>query len=145
MTDHTASTYEGVDDQSAPSGWAVGLTRFAGVLMIMAGALQAFTGLVAITEDEIYAQTPNYLLQLDTTRWGWGHLLLGAVVVGAGFAVLKGKTWGRVVAIMLAMLSMLVNFAFIPYYPFWSIIIIALDVFVIWALAAHGRDITRTR
>ena len=144
MTDQTTSPQEYVDEQPPPSGWAVGLTMFAGVLMIMAGAFQAFAGLVALSKDEIFAKTPNYLLQLDTTRWGWGHLLLGLLIVGAGFAVLKGQTWGRVVAIILVSLSALANFAFIPYYPFWSIIIIALDVFVIWALAAHGRDITRT-
>jgi len=144
MTDQTTSSQATLDDEPAPSGWAVGLTMFAGVLMIIAGAFQAFSGLVAITEDEFYATTPNYILQLDTTRWGWGHLLLGLLVVGAGFAVLKGKTWGRVVGIILASLSALANFAFIPYYPFWSITIIALDVFIIWALAAHGHDIART-
>ena len=144
MTDHTTTRPSTVDEQPPPNGWAVGFTMFAGVLMIMAGAFQALAGLVAITEDEFYATTPNYILQLDTTRWGWGHLLLGLLVIGAGFAVLKGKMWGRVIAIGLAALSALANFAFIPYYPFWSITIIALNVFVIWALTAHGRDITRT-
>jgi hypothetical protein len=65
------------------------------------------------------------------------------LVVFAGFAVLSGRTWGRVVAIILAVLSALANFAFIPVYPFWAITIIALDVFIIWALTAHGRDIAR--
>jgi hypothetical protein len=143
MTDQTTSSQATVDQEPPPSGWAVGLTLFAGVLMIIAGGFQAFAGLVAITEDEFYATTPNYVLQLDTTRWGWAHLLLGLIVVGAGFAVLKGKVWGRVVAIILASLSALANFAFIPYYPFWSITILALNVFVIWALTTHGRDITR--
>jgi hypothetical protein len=65
------------------------------------------------------------------------------VVLFAGFAVMSGKTWGRTVGVILAVLSALSNFAFIPYYPFWAITIIALDVFIIWALTAHGRDITR--
>jgi hypothetical protein len=65
------------------------------------------------------------------------------VILFAGFAVLSGQTWGRVIGIILASLSALANFAFIPYYPVWSLVIIGLDVFVIWALAAHGRDITR--
>jgi hypothetical protein len=55
--------------------------------------------------------------------------------------VLSGRTWGRVVGITLAMLSALTNFLFIPYYPFWALTVIALDVFVIWALAAHGREV----
>jgi hypothetical protein len=66
---------------------------------------------------------------------------MGLVVVFAGFAVLAGQTWGRIVGITLAVLSAIANFAFIPYYPFWSMTIIAVDIFIIWALAAHGRDL----
>lgn len=127
----------------APSGAATGFIVFAGVMMIMSGAFQGFAGLVALFEDEFYVDTRNYVLQFDATRWGWIHLLIGLMVLFAGFAVLSGKTWGRVVGITLAVVSALANFAFIPYYPFWALAIIALDVFVIWALAAHGRDIAR--
>jgi hypothetical protein len=109
----------------------------------MAGGFQAIAGLVAIFENEFYTTTRNYILEFDVTTWGWIHLLLGLVVLFAGFAVLSGQTWGRVIGIILAGISALANFAFIPYYPVWSLVIIALDVFVIWALAAHGRDITR--
>ena len=125
-----------------PSAAARGLIVFAGVLMIMAGGFQTLAGLVALFQDEFYVATRNYLLQFDATSWGWIHLLLGLMVLFAGFAVLSGQTWGRVVGITLAVLSALSNFAFIPYYPFWALAIIALDVFIIWALAAHGRDIT---
>jgi hypothetical protein len=65
------------------------------------------------------------------------------LVLFAGFAVLSGQTRGRTIGIILAALSALANFAFIPYYPVWSLVIIALDVFVIWALAAHGHDVAR--
>ena len=124
-----------------PSGWATGLILFAGVMMIMSGGFQALTGLVALFENEFYVTTPNYFLQFDATSWGWIHLLLGLVVLCAGFAVLSNQTWGRVVGIILAVISALANFAFIPYYPFWSMMIIALDVFIIWALASQGRDV----
>ena len=126
-----------------PSGAAVGLTVFAGVMMIMAGGFQALAGLVALFQNEFYVSTRNYLVKFDATTWGWIHLLVGLMVLFAGFAVLSGQTWGRVIGITLAVLSALSNFAFVPYYPFWSLTIIALDVFIIWALAAHGRDITR--
>lgn len=126
-----------------PSGLATGFIMFAGVMMIMAGSFQAFSGLVAIFEDEFYVTTPNYLLQLDATSWGWIHLLLGLLVVFAGFAVLNGMVWGRIIGVVLAVLSAFANFAFIPYSPFWSMLIIAVDIFVIWALTVHGRDITR--
>ncbi|MBB4765044.1 DUF7144 family membrane protein [Actinoplanes digitatis] len=142
MAEQRTSQHGRVEDRP-PSGWAIGFTTFAGVLMIMAGAFQALTGLVAIFENEFYVSTRNYLLQFDVTTWGWIHLLLGLLVLFAGFAVLSGQTWGRAIGITLAGLSALANFAFIPYYPIWSLVIIALDVFVIWALAAHGRDITR--
>ena len=98
--------------------------------------------MVALFENEFYVATRNYLFQFDATAWGWIHLLGGLLVVGAGFAVMAGKTWGRVIGIILAVLSLLANFAFIPYYPFWSLTIIAVDIFVIWALVAHGRDVT---
>jgi hypothetical protein len=128
-------------EDRAPSRWATGVILFAGVMMIMVGGFQTLAGLVALFEDEFYVATRNYLLQFDATQWGWIHLLLGLLVLFAGFAVMSGKTWGRVVGITLAVLSALANFAFIPYYPFWSLTIIALDVFVVWALAAHGGDV----
>ena len=142
MTEQRTSQYRRVEERPR-SGLAAGFTVFAGVMMIMAGCFQAIAGLVAIFENEFYATTRNYILKFDVTTWGWIHLLLGLLVLCAGFAVLSGKTWGRVIGIIVASVSALANFAFIPYYPVWSLVIIALDVFVIWALAAHGRDVTR--
>ena len=143
MTEQTTSDYGSAGGEPPRSGWAVGFTMFAGIIMIMAGGFQALAGLVAISEDEFYTATANYIVKFDTTSWGWIHLLLGLLVLFAGFAVLSGKVWGRTIAVILAVLSALSMFGFIPYYPFWAIVIIALDVFVIWALTAHGRDITR--
>ena len=142
MTEQTASQYRPArQDQQAPPRGATGLVVFAGVMMIMSGGFQAITGLVALLANEFYVSTRNYLFQFDATSWGWIHLLVGSLVLLAGFAVLAGRTWGRVIGIILAVLSALANFAFIPYYPFWSLTIIALDVFVIWALASHGRNV----
>jgi hypothetical protein len=140
VTKQEAADYPSPHRTEQPSGWAVGLILFAGIMMIMAGIFQAFSGLVAILEDEFYVTTPNYLFQFDATSWGWIHLILGLVVAFAGAAVLAGRTWGRVVGITLAMLSALANFLFIPYYPFWALLIIVLNVFVIWALATQGYD-----
>lgn len=124
----------------APRRAAAGFTTFAGVMMILAGSFQFMNGLVALLANEFYVNTPNYLFAFDATNWGWIHLLMGLFVLLAGFAVLAGQTWGRAVGIVLAVLSAVANFAFIPYYPFWSLAIIALDVFVVWALATHRRD-----
>jgi hypothetical protein len=122
------------------SGWAVGFTIFAAVMMIMVGVWQALAGLIAIFENEFYVPTRNYLFEFDVTAWGWIHLLIGALVAFAGWGLLSGQTWARVVGVTLAVLSATSNFFFIPYYPFWSILIIAVDIFVIWALLAHGRQ-----
>ena len=123
------------------SGWAVGLILFAAILMIMTGVFQALEGLIAIFENEFYVATRNYLFQFDATTWGWIHLVVGVLVAFAGWGLLSGRTWARAVAITLAVLSAIANFLFIPYYPFWSLLIITLDVFVIWAVAAHGGDL----
>jgi hypothetical protein len=141
MTDNVSSQYATAGRTQETSGAAVGFIAFAAMIMFMAGGFQIIAGLVAIFTNEFYVATPRYLLQFDVTSWGWIHLLVGLIVVGAGSGLLSGRTWARVVGVTLAMLSALANFAFIPYYPIWSLIIITLNVFIIWALVAHGRDI----
>ena len=123
------------------SGWAVGFILFAAIMMIMVGIFQAIQGIVAIFENEFYVATRNYTFQFDATTWGWIHLLVGLLVAFAGYGLLSGKTWARLVAITLAALSATANFLFIPYYPFWSLLLITLDIFVIWAVCAHGGDL----
>ena len=123
------------------SGWAVGLILFAAIMMIMVGVFQALQGLIAIFENEFYAATRNYIFKFDATTWGWIHLILGLIVAFAGWGLLSGRTWARMLAITLAVLSAIANYLFIPYYPFWSLLLITLDVLVIWALAAHGGDL----
>jgi hypothetical protein len=116
------------------SGWAVGGVFFAGILMIVIGIFEAIAGLAAIIENEFFVVSQNYTFELDVTAWGWIHLILGIVVALAGFYVFSGRTWARVVGITLAILAAVANFFFIPYYPFWSLLIIALAVWVIWSL-----------
>ncbi|HEX3210984.1 MAG TPA: hypothetical protein VH016_00330, partial [Actinomycetota bacterium] len=140
MTDEV-SQYQSTSRAKDTSGWAAGFTMFAAVMMIMVGVFQAIQGLIGIFENEFYVPTRNYLFQFDATSWGWTHLLLGLLVAFAGYGLMSGKTWARTVAIFLAVLSAIANFAFIPYYPFWSLLIITLDVFVIWAIAAHGGEL----
>lgn len=123
-----------------PSPWAGGLSTFAGVMMIIAGVFGAIEGLVALFRNEIYVAGPRYLFAFDLTSWGWIHLIVGIVVAAAGVAVMSGRLWGRIVGITIAVLSMLANFLFIPYYPVWSLLIIALNVFVIWALCVYNRE-----
>jgi hypothetical protein len=142
MTEQRPSQYPSAGRAAqTTSGWAVGFILFAAIMMIMSGIFEALAGLIAIFENEFYVATRNYLFQFDATTWGWTHLLVGLLVAFAGWGLLSGRTWARTVAIILAVLSAIANFLFIPYYPFWSLLIIALDVFVIWAIAAHGREV----
>ena len=124
---------------SAPSGWAIGGMTFAVTMMALIGIFQLIAGLVAIFDDDFYVVTQNYTFDLDTSAWGWIHLLLGILLAVRGLrALLSGATWGAAVAIVLAVLTAVENFFFIPYYPFWSILVIALCVWVIWALTRPG-------
>lgn len=120
--------------------WA-GWTVFASFMMIMIGFFQAIVGLTAIIRDEFYVVVPNALISVDVTSWGWVHLLLSLFVIAAGYAVMDGKVWGRTVGVLLALGGAVVNLAFIPYYPIWSILLVVVNVVVIYALTVHGRDI----
>ncbi|HEU4539819.1 MAG TPA: hypothetical protein VFR23_01705 [Jiangellaceae bacterium] len=134
------SNYQPVDEKARPvvSGWATGGVIFAATMMIMIGLFQAFQGLAAIINDEFYVVVTDYAFEIDLTAWGWIHLIVGVLVVIAGFALFSGSTVAGVVAIALAGLSAIANFFFIPYYPFWSLLIIGLAVYVIWAITRSG-------
>ena len=121
------------------SGVGAGWVFFAAIMLVIGGILGAIQGLSAIIKSGYYTIPPNYFISVNAKGWGWTHLILGLVVVLAGFALLRGAMWARVLGIILAGLSLIANFAFIPVYPFWAMLIIAVDVLVIWALAAHGR------
>jgi hypothetical protein len=123
------------------SGWAIGGTVFAGVIMLLVGVYHAIAGLVAILDDTFYVVAPNYTYELDVSAWGWIHLIAGVIVVLAGIYVFSGATWARVVGITLAVVSAIANFFFIPYYPFWSLLMIALAVFVIWSLSRPVEEV----
>jgi hypothetical protein len=107
-------------------------------MLMIVGTFQAIAGLAAIFEDEFFVLTPNYVFDLDVTAWGWIHLLLGITLAVAGWALFSRQPWAGVFAITLASLSAIANFFFIPYYPWWSLLVIALDIWIIWALTRPG-------
>ncbi len=120
------------------SGWI----SFAGIMMILLGTFQIVEGLVALLRPDYYlVGSEGLVLSLSFTGWGWVHLLLGVLILAAGFGVMAGKVWARVVGILLAGLSAVVNLTFIAAYPMWSIIVIAVDVAVIYALATNRRGV----
>lgn len=121
---------------------AVGVTVFAGVLMVLSGTLQAVQGVVALANDTFYVVGEEYVFEFDVTSWGWIHLIMGVIVALAGVGLFRGAVWARTVAVIVASVSIIANFMWMPYYPFWSMTVIAFDIFVIWAATMHGRDIT---
>ena len=122
------------------TGW-VGWVMFAGVIMLVAGFFNAIEGLVALLRHSYY-QVPSTGLVIKTSyaTWGWALLISGVIVIAAGFGVMAGRTWARVLGVTLAVLNAVVNMGFVAAYPIWTTITIALDVLVIYALLAHGRE-----
>jgi len=118
--------------------WAAGLAVFAALMLMTTGVLQALQGIAAIIDDEFFVVVAGYPYGVDVSSWGWIHLVVGIVVAVVGFFVLTGAGWARATGIFLAALSILANFLFIPYYPLWSVLLIALGVAVIWALAVYS-------
>jgi uncharacterized membrane protein len=120
------------------SGWAVGGITFAATMLVMIGVFQVIAGLVAIFDDEFFVVARGYTFNLDTTAWGWIHLILGVLLIVVGYGLFTRATWAGITALFLCVLSAIDNFFFIPYYPFWSLLLIALNVWVIWALTRPG-------
>ena len=119
------------------SGWVAGGVVFAGVLLVCNGVLAILQGIAAIATDAVYENVGSYVYRISLTGWGWIHLILGVCALVAGAGVLRGAAWARYVAILLAAISLVFQFLFLPYSPVWSVIMIAIDVFVIWALASY--------
>ena len=123
------------------SGW-VGWIFFAAIVMILVGAFQVIEGLVGIFNSDYYHVLPSGLVvHVSYTVWGWTQLLLGVLTIAAAIGIMKGNTFARILAIVLAGISAITHLAFVEAYPIWSIIVIAIDVLVIFALAVHGREL----
>ncbi|MFC4377824.1 hypothetical protein ACFO5K_27475 [Nocardia halotolerans] len=116
-------------------GIAAGTSIGAGILLAVVGALQILQGISAVANDDLIVVGPEYAYQFDLTTWGWWHIVLGAIAVIIAIGLLAGQTWGRVAAMVVAGLSIIANFLWLPYYPWWSILIIVIDIVVIWAVA----------
>ena len=119
----------------------VGWIAFAGIMMILSGLFQAISGLTSLLRPEWYVTTANHLLVFNYSAWGWIDLLIGIVILLAGFSVLHGSTWARFVGVVLASISAVAALTFISASPVWSIVVITVDVLVIHALAVHGGEL----
>jgi hypothetical protein len=133
---HTPSA----ERHTAKQQWAEGLMIFAAVTLMLAGLLDIFRGIMGIAEDDIFVTTRDYVFAFDLTGWGWIHLALGAVGVIVSLGLFTGATWARVLGVGIAALIVIANFLSLPYYPVWSVVMIAFSAFVIWALCVVKPD-----
>jgi hypothetical protein len=131
----------GATDERDSSALSFGIILFAGCMMLLMALFHFFQGLAAVTRGSFYAVVPNYAFKVDTTAWGWIQILLSIIVAAAGIYLFMGKLWARIIAIIVALVSAVTNFLSIPYYPVWSLLLLALDLLVIWAIAFHGREL----
>ncbi|MDK0518128.1 hypothetical protein [Streptomyces sp. ML-6] len=130
------------DAASSNHPFRIGWAAFAAVLMIFGGAMMIFEGIAAIAKDDVFVVARDYLFRFNLTGWGWIHLILGIVILIAGCALFTGAAWARVVGIVIAGLSALANFLWLPHYPFWALVLVAINVFIIWALCAPYKERT---
>jgi hypothetical protein len=114
---------------------AAGASFAAGALLLTGALLTLLEGISALVNDELLIIGPNYIYRFNTTTWGCIHIVLAILLAAVAIGLILGATWARVTAIILASLSIVVNFLWLPYYPIWSIVVIALDIIVIWAIA----------
>ena len=129
-----------VPQEKTVTGW-VGWIMFAGTMMMFLGGFHMFEGLVALfRHTEIAFPTSGLTIQVSFTQWGWLHLIAGALVFVAGLGLFTGRMWARVLGVILVSISAVVNFAWAAIYPFWSITLLAIDFFVLYALIAHGAE-----
>jgi len=125
-----------------PSAW-VGWIAFAAIMMLVVGLFNVIDGIAAIASNKVFISGSGGAVVLDVTAWGWVHLVIGLLVAVVGYFLLQGASWATYAAIVLVIVNMLTQMMFLPAYPLWSIMIIALDSFVLWALIVHGDERVR--
>lgn len=130
------------ENSSVKQGVAAGTSIGAAIILVTVGLLQLFQGIAAVAEDEVFVVGVEYTYQFDFTAWGWIHIALGALMLAVGLALFTGARWARIATIVIASISILANFLWLPYYPWWSVLIIALDIVVIWAVTTWKPDVS---
>jgi hypothetical protein len=133
---HAGPAYRG--RRSIATNW----TAAGAALMIFGGAVAILEGVAAILRDSVFAsgQLHNFAYQFSLRGWGITHVVIGGVMVLAGLALFTGQLWARILGVVLASLSVIANFLWLPYMPTWAIVSLLIDGFIIWALCAPRRE-----
>ena len=137
------STSPSAYDYSTKGMLSSGVTGFAAIMLMAVGCFQILQGISVLANDDLVVAGQNYVFSFDTTAWGWAHLVLGLLGLAIGIGILTRRTVGLFAGIALAFVNMIAEFAFLPHYPFWAVLLIAFNVLVVWALCsqlAHQSD-----
>ncbi|MFF6781101.1 hypothetical protein [Streptomyces sp. NPDC012510] len=132
---HTSEETPTTRRGTARSEWALGGMVFAGVLMMVIGVMGIINGIAGIATDDVYTNIGDYVFKFSLTTWGWIHLVIGLAVLATGWGAVQGRGWARALGIAFASLFAIEYFMFLPYAPVWSLICIAIAIFVMWSLA----------
>jgi hypothetical protein len=133
---------EPITSSESGLGLAIGMIVLGAMMMMIAGTMHFIIGLTALLDDDFYPVRPGFEFEINTTLWGWVHVVGGVVMGAAATLLFTGATWARLTALGVALLSSLWSFYSIPYYPIWSLTILAINLGLIWALVAHGKELS---
>jgi hypothetical protein len=129
---------QAVSEEAGGVGRGIG-RGLAGFLLILGGLYGFLVGLAAIIRGGFFVYHGGYLYHWSISGWGALQLALGVVIFATGVCIVLGMLWARIVGVVLAVFSAIANFLFLPYYPIWAIVVIAVNIFIIWALVSSGR------
>ncbi|MBE1552147.1 hypothetical protein GGC64_006234 [Mycobacterium sp. OAS707] len=135
MTQTTSANHHDVTDREVTQAAAAGASLATGALLLTCGVLTVLQGISALVNDELLVIGPHYIYKFNTTGWGWVHIVVGVLLGAVAIGLFVGAGWARAAAIVMAAISIVVMFLWLPYYPVWSLVVIALDVIVIWAVS----------
>ncbi len=128
------------DPHPVKQGFAEGTTFAASILLLVGSVISVLYGISAVAKDDMFIVGTEYIYKFNLTTWGWIAIVLGVVGVVIAIGLFTGAFWARAAAIVIAALSIVANFLWLPYYPWWSVIVIALDVVIIWAIVTWQTD-----
>ena len=118
-------------------GRGYGLIIFAAALLAVIGFFNLLDGIAAIANSHVFIAGARFVVG-DLRTWGWVMTIFGAVQLLAAAGVWTGNQLARWFAVAVVGLNAIGQMFFIPAYPFWSLVIIAVDVVALWGLCAYG-------
>jgi hypothetical protein len=122
-----------MDDTRQGAGWLT----FAGIMILIAGILNAIWGFAAIDNANFFVEDQRFIVS-DLNTWGWIILIVGLLQLVAAFSIWSGGRYGRWIGIITASASAIGALLSIPGYPFWSLAVFGIDLLIIYGLSAYG-------